>query len=56
MDVIKREVARLDPVPRTAARAAMDELVAAIEAHDGDAGVAAIRRIQALARRWATRS
>lgn len=48
MDVIKREVVRLDPVTRTATRAAMDELAAAIEAHDGDAGVAAIRRIQAL--------
>ncbi|MEW9555394.1 hypothetical protein [Nonomuraea sp. NPDC050783] len=48
MDVIKRAAAQLDPVTRTAARVAMDELAAAIEAHDADAGMAAIRRLQAL--------
>jgi hypothetical protein len=48
MEAIRKEVARLDPTHRTAVLAAVDELVAAMGTRDGDAGTAAIRRIQAL--------
>ncbi|WP_327591251.1 hypothetical protein OHA25_59965 (plasmid) [Nonomuraea sp. NBC_00507] len=48
LEAFRREVARMDAPQRTAMLAAVDELVAAIGTRDGDAGVAAVRRIQAL--------
>ncbi|MEV1171627.1 hypothetical protein [Nonomuraea sp. NPDC049784] len=44
----KKAVARLTSHQKTAVLAAVDELAAAMTARDGEAGMAAVRRVQAL--------